>query len=70
MERQARDLEDAGAEPAPARVTERLRPAVRGLVAAAAGGEAEADGGRRFLGWSVGRHWLLDDATGARPPLR
>jgi hypothetical protein len=64
------DGDGAGGARRPARVTARLRPAVRGLLAAAAGGDAEAGGGRRFLGWSVGRHWLLDDATGARPPRR
>ncbi|MFB7948961.1 hypothetical protein ACFC6L_29060, partial [Kitasatospora phosalacinea] len=39
----------------------RLAPAVAGLQLAAAGGEVEPDGadGRRFLGWTVGPHWLL-----------
>lgn len=42
----------------------RFRPAVRGLVLAAAGCSLDDEaaqqlGGRRFLGWSKQRHWLL-----------
>ncbi|GLW54686.1 hypothetical protein Kpho01_26970 [Kitasatospora phosalacinea] len=39
----------------------RLAPAVAGLQLATAGGGVEPDGadGRRFLGWTVGPHWLL-----------
>lgn len=44
----------------PARVTARLAPAVRGLLNAAAGAAVETDGGRRFVGWTVGPHWLLE----------
>ncbi|MER5480918.1 hypothetical protein ABT026_28665 [Streptomyces sp. NPDC002734] len=44
----------------PARVTARLAPAVRGLLNAAVGEAVEAHGGRRFLGWTVGPHWLLE----------
>jgi hypothetical protein len=44
----------------------RFRPALLGLAAIASGGEFDAEGfhapsgGRRFLGWTVDRHWLLD----------
>lgn len=43
----------------------RLRPVIRGLEMAAAGDSldgypAEQAGVRRFLGWSVSRHWLLE----------
>jgi hypothetical protein len=43
----------------------RFGPVFAGLRAVAAGDRFETDGvhrgsdGRRFLGWSVGRHWLL-----------
>lgn len=43
-----------------------LRPVAAGLAHAVSGGTFDAMGrapdgtaGRRFLGWSVGRHWLL-----------
>ena len=43
---------------------------VDGLAHVIAGGRFDADGrapgpggGRRFLGWTVGRHWILDPAT-------
>jgi hypothetical protein len=45
----------------------RFAPAFAGLVAIAEGGEFDADGtdlstgGRRFLGWTNERHWLLPD---------
>ncbi|MFI5528489.1 hypothetical protein ACIA8O_07975 [Kitasatospora sp. NPDC051853] len=45
----------------------RLAPAVSGLVLTAAGGRFGTDGtaergrARRFLGWTVGPHWLLRD---------
>ncbi len=37
----------------------RFEPALIGLSTAVRGGAVEADGGRRFLGWTVGPHWLL-----------
>ena len=41
----------------------RFAPALAGLAAAVAGESLSSDGaaseGRRFLGWSLGRHWLL-----------
>jgi hypothetical protein len=46
----------------------RFTPALLGLAVIASGGEFDAEGfhassgGRRFLGWTVGRHWLLDQA--------
>jgi hypothetical protein len=51
----------------------RFAPVVAGLEAAAAGEAFGADGihagsgGRRFLGWAVGGHWLL--AEQPRPGL-
>jgi hypothetical protein len=39
---------------AEAGLDERFGPAVDGLAAAVAG----TSGGRRFLGWSVGPHWV------------
>jgi hypothetical protein len=46
----------------PAEWQRRFRPAVDGLASVVEGGTFSADGivgtGRRFLGWSVGRHWL------------
>jgi hypothetical protein len=53
-----------GEDRRPVRVTARLAPAVRGLLDAEAGRDAESGGGRRFLGWTVGRHWLLDGLGG------
>ena len=48
----------------------RFGPAVDGLAHVVAGGRFDAsgvasgpDGGRRFLGWSVGPHWLLTAAA-------
>lgn len=48
----------------------RFRPAVDGLAHVIAGGRFDTSGhapapggGRRFLGWSAGRHWLLDPST-------
>lgn len=46
-------------------VRRRLTPVVTGLRAICAGERFDADGvhavsgGRRFLGWTVGRHWIL-----------
>ncbi|WP_040912102.1 hypothetical protein [Wenjunlia vitaminophila] len=46
----------------------RLGPALAGLRLVAAGGEFDSGGtadnarARRFLGWTTGRHWLLDAA--------
>ena len=47
---------------------ERFRPALRGLVVAAAGGSltnqdqpGQPDAARRFLGWTTERHWLLTE---------
>jgi hypothetical protein len=45
----------------------RFAPALAGLQVVAAGGRFGSDGldpatgGRRFLGWTVGRHWLLSE---------
>jgi len=46
----------------------RLAPAVGGLVHVAAGGRFDEggrapNGGRRFLGWSTDRHWLVREKT-------
>jgi len=47
-------------------VETRLRPALTGLSMVASGGRFGSDGidaatgGRRLLGWSVGRHWMLE----------
>ena len=41
-------------------VVARLRPAVDGLSHVVAGGTLDGDApGRRVLGWSVDRHWML-----------
>lgn len=51
-----------------------LRPVADGLVHAAAGGRFDESGlaiggpGRRFLGWSVGRHWLIGDSVESASP--
>jgi hypothetical protein len=51
---------------------ERFRPALAGLVAVAEGRTFEVDGsepaagGRRLLGWTLDRHWLLPERSGAR----
>lgn len=49
-------------EAKPEHVGRRLEPALSGLEHVVAGGNFDADGGsaggRRFLGWSVGRHWM------------
>jgi hypothetical protein len=46
----------------PRHVQLRLQPAVDGLAHILAGGEFDTDGtdggARRFLGWSVGQHWM------------
>jgi hypothetical protein len=53
-------------------VQERLRPALRGLAFAVAGGTLDPAGmtvsgdGRRFLGWTTERHWLLGPDTRPR----
>lgn len=44
-------------QPEPFRTT--FAPALLGLRAAARGQPTETNGGRRFLGWSVGPHWLM-----------
>ncbi|SHJ68005.1 hypothetical protein SAMN05421803_108135 [Nocardiopsis flavescens] len=60
---------------APSHVRERLAPALVWLRAAVAGDHLparDADGVVRFLGWSAGRHWMLDIAPEAlyrRRPL-
>jgi len=48
----------------------RFQPVIDGLAHVLAGGRFDADGsapdpggGRRFLGWTAGRHWILDPAT-------
>jgi hypothetical protein len=52
----------------PEPVRARLAPAVTGLAYVAAGGrftdERAPAGGRRLLGWTTGRHWLLDGVPG------
>ncbi len=37
----------------------RFDPAMKGLWAVAEGKDVSAEGGRRFLGWTIGPHWLL-----------
>lgn len=55
--------------PAPADWRDRFEPALTGLERIAAGARFDdmgrLDGGRRFLGWSVGPHWMA--ATEQRP---
>ena len=48
----------------------RFQPVIDGLAHVIAGGRFDADGTapdpagrRRFLGWTAGRHWILDPAT-------
>ena len=48
----------------------RFQPVTDGLAHVIAGGRFDTDGsapdpgdGRRFLGWTAGRHWILDPAT-------
>jgi hypothetical protein len=48
----------------------RIQPVTGGLAHVIAGGRFDADGtapepggGRRFLGWTAGRHWILAPAT-------
>jgi len=48
----------------------RFQPVIDGMAHVIAGGRFDADGsapdpggGRRFLGWTVGRHWILDPAA-------
>ncbi|MEU0492318.1 transcriptional regulator [Nocardiopsis sp. NPDC006139] len=58
-------MEEAGP---PYHVRERLAPALAGLRAAVEGHTLPARGdgeARRFLGWTVGRHWMLDIAPEA-----
>jgi hypothetical protein len=51
---------------------DRCAPAMLGLHAIASGGHFEsagfdpATGGRRFLGWTLERHWLLPERQRAR----
>ncbi|MEV4535105.1 hypothetical protein AB0J82_14865 [Asanoa sp. NPDC049518] len=53
--------EDVAAAPGP--VSERLAPALAGLGYVPHGGRFDGDrtpgGGRRLLGWTTTRHWLL-----------
>ncbi|MEE1839625.1 hypothetical protein [Streptomyces sp. JV190] len=60
---QARVIARLGEETArhPEHVSARLAPALIGLRRAAAGGSPETGGGRRFLGWTTGPHWLRPD---------
>ncbi|WP_406636427.1 hypothetical protein [Amycolatopsis sp. WGS_07] len=50
-------------------LTDRFTPAVTGLAHVVEGGRFPQDGrtpdgtGRRFLGWTTGRHWCLPDPT-------
>lgn len=46
----------------PPGVRTRLEPAMLGLMAVMEGGQATDGGGRRFLGWTTSRHWMLDPA--------
>jgi hypothetical protein len=39
----------------------RMEPALKGLAEAAADRDAENNGGRRFLGWAAGRHWVMGE---------
>jgi hypothetical protein len=54
-----------------ATLRQRVTPVVAGLAAVVSGaefasdGRHEASGGRRLLGWSVGRHWLLGQRSAA-----
>jgi hypothetical protein len=52
-------------------VQERLRPALNGLVHVLCGGafddHGESPEGRRFLGWVVGPHWMLNTERLRRP---
>jgi hypothetical protein len=49
----------------------RFAPVMAGLEAIAAGGRFDhaglhaASGGRQFLGWTLGRHWLLPQVSEA-----
>jgi hypothetical protein len=51
--------------PTPAHVQARLRPVLDGLAHVLAGGTFDDAGvggnGRRLLGWTVGRHWMLGE---------
>jgi hypothetical protein len=52
----------------------RFRPAVDGLNLVLAGGHFEHDGShssgaRRFLGWSIGRHWALGERPVPETPM-
>ncbi|WP_409186766.1 hypothetical protein F9C11_22000 [Amycolatopsis sp. VS8301801F10] len=52
-------------------LTERFAPAVTGLAHVVEGGRFTPegrtdDGGRRFLGWTTGRHWCLPEPATAR----
>ena len=58
----------------PAEWVERFSPVVAGLQLALEGGEFDADGygtgrrlAKRFLGWSVGYHWLMPTGGTAQP---
>ncbi len=63
---QARVIAELDEETArhPDHVAARLAPALTGLRQVAAGGTADSGGGRRFLGWTTQRHWLLPHARG------
>lgn len=45
----------------PAAFRSRFQPAMGGLLATASGGAPTDLGGRRFLGWTAGPHWVLSD---------
>lgn len=52
---------------------QRFSPAWKGLLMACAGATppddpAEPEGGRRFLGWTRGIHWLMRDPSDGRTP--
>ena len=42
----------------------RFEPAVAGLASAIEGRSTTQDGGRRFLGWTIGEHWLMPGDDG------
>lgn len=54
----------------PAAAATKLRPVLDGLEHVIAGGQFDADGygggGRRFLGWAVGGHWMQPERTRTR----
>ncbi|WP_232665536.1 hypothetical protein [Pseudonocardia sp. TRM90224] len=68
QEEQERQAHLLAAEATAAGIGKRFRPATDGLAHVVGGGRFGSHGkawgrdGRRFLGWSAGRHWFLEDA--------